>query len=86
LLKNGDIEIIYINKNELINQYSNSILNKETIFKCLTGNSRGIEFNKIFFEKIINNSLFHIKISFKHFDCDTSDPIIKRLKMLSLIC
>lgn len=84
-LENGDIEIIYINRNELIHQHINSIIRKEIIFKCLEGNSRGIEFDKKFFEKIIQSSLFHIKINFKNFKCDICNPIVKRLKLLNLI-
>ena len=64
-IENGEIEIICISRNELIHQQTNSNIRKETIFKCLEGNSRGIEFDKKFFEKIIQNSLFHIKIIFK---------------------
>ena len=84
-LENGYIEIIYISHNELIHQHTNSNIRKETIFKCLEGNSRGIEFDKKFFEKIIQNSLFHIKINFKNFKYDIYNPIMKRLKLLKLI-
>jgi hypothetical protein len=84
-IENGIIEIIYINCNELQNQQTISNIQNEPIFKCLEGNSRGIEFDKIFFEKIIQNSLFHIKINFNNFKCDICNPISKRLKLLNLI-
>ena len=84
-IENGYLEIIYISRNELIHQQTNSSIRKEILFKCLEGNSRGIEFDKKFFEKIIQNSLFHIKINFKNFKCDNFNPISKRLKLLNLI-
>lgn len=84
-MENGYIEIIYISCDELIHQQMNSSIRNEPIFKCLKGNSRGIEFDKIFFEKIIQKSLFHIKINFKNFKCDICNPISKRVKLLSLI-
>ena len=84
IIENGHIEIIYISRSELIHQQTNSYIRKETIFKCLEGNSRGIEFEKKFFEKIIQNSLFHTKIHFKNIKCDICNPILKRLKLLNL--
>lgn len=84
-LENGHFEIVYISRDELILQQTNSNTSQEPIFKCLEGNSRGIEFEKKFFEKIILNSLFHIKINFTNFSCDMCNPISKRLKLLNLI-
>jgi hypothetical protein len=40
-LTNGEFEIIYIECDELIQQQTNSNINKVEIFKCLKGNSRG---------------------------------------------
>ena len=84
-LENGHFEIIYISRDELILQQTNSNTSKEPVFKCLEGNSRGIVFEKKFFEKIISNSLFHVKINFINFTCDMCNPISKRLKLLNLI-
>jgi hypothetical protein len=84
-LKNGYIEIIYICRDELINQQLLSNTQQTPIFKCLEGNSRGIEFDKAFFEKIVQKSLFHIKINFSNINCDMYNPIAKRLKLLYLL-
>jgi hypothetical protein len=84
-IENGVIEVIYMTRNELIHQQINSNIRKEEIFKCLDGNSRGVEFDKKFFGKIIEKSLFHVKISFTHFKCDICNPISKRLKLLAQI-
>jgi hypothetical protein len=83
-LCNGELEIIYIPISVLIQQHIMSCIRKEKIFKCLEGNSRGIEFEKIFFNKIIENSLFHIKINFNNFKCELNNPINKRLNLLNL--
>lgn len=83
-LSSGELEIIYISQSELVHQQINSGIRKESIFNCLQGNSRGIEFSKIFFEKIKKKSLFHIKIKFKNFICEMSNPITKRLQILKI--
>ena len=42
--------------------HNNFKLSEKNVFKCLDGNSRGIEFDKKFFEEILKNIDFHIKI------------------------
>ena len=82
LLDKGDLEIIYISKETLLNQQNIFNTNKQNIFKFLDGNSRGVEFDKLFFKKIITESLFHTIIKFNNFECTISDPVIKRLNLI----
>lgn len=82
---NGELEILYIPIEKLLELQSTFAENNMPIFKCLDGNSRGIEFDKKFFEQIILNVLFHIKIVFKNDNCELCNPIMKRVKMLELM-
>lgn len=83
-INNGNIEIIYITKEILSKQHFLSLIRKESIFNCLNGNSRGIEFSTKFFSTIISNCEFHIKIKFTNIININFDPILKRLKMLKV--
>jgi len=85
LLDKGELEIIYIPKETLLNQQNIFNTNKQNIFKFLDGNSRGVEFDKLFFKKIITESLFNTKIKFNNFECTISDPVIKRLNLIKQI-
>jgi hypothetical protein len=85
LLDKGELEIIYIPMETLINQQNIFNKNKQNIYKFLDGNSRGIEFDKLFFKKIIDESLFHIKIKFNNLICNISNPVIKRLNQIKQI-
>ena len=54
----------------------------EEIFKCLSGKSRGVELHKKNFDKIIKKALFHTIIKFKTLNCESFDPIAKRVSYL----
>jgi hypothetical protein len=85
ILDTGVLEVIYIKKDTL-NKYHLIFTNtNRNIFKCLKGNSRGIEFNKDFFTKILQKSTFHIIVKFTNVDCNKVDPIEKRLKLLKIL-
>ena len=85
ILDKGELEIIFISKDKLSEIYNNCKLNDKNVFKCLDGNSRGVEFDKKFFEEIIKNLNFHIKIKFTNINCDVCNPISKRVKLLNLL-
>lgn len=82
---NGELVILYIEQTTLIHQQQLCYIRNEEIFKCLSGNSRGIELHKKFFDVIINKALFHIAIKFKVPDHEKCDPIAKRVKYLNSI-
>jgi hypothetical protein len=85
ILDKGELEIIFIRKEKLSEIHNNFKLSEKNVFKCLDGNSRGIEFDKKFFEEILKNIDFHIKIKFTNINCDVCNPISKRVKLLNLL-
>jgi hypothetical protein len=85
MLDKGELEVIFINKynlNEIHNEYKST---NKNIFKCLDGNSRGIEFDKKFFEEMLKKLNFHIKIKFTNINSDVCNPISKRVKLLNTL-
>ena len=80
----GTIEIIYITKETMQNEHLLFKSQNQKTFKCLDGNSRGIEFETKYFNSIKNKTKFHIKISFNNFKCLICDPIQRRLKLLEI--
>jgi hypothetical protein len=82
---NGQLEILYIERSTLLHQQQLSNIRNEEIFKCLDGNSRGIELHKKFFDVIINKALFHIIIKFTVPNHEKCDPITKRVQYLQSI-
>ena len=84
-LISGNIQIIYILKN-ILNEHKQKFKSEQkSPFKLLNGNSRGIEFNNIFFEDIIKLSEFNITIKFKNISCMYCNPIEKRIQLLKII-
>ena len=78
-IENGELEILYIAK-EKLNEEKRK---KKDIFKRReNSNGRGIEFTKIFFDKIKEKSEFQCKIKFKHmYSEEESSPIQRRMKL-----
>lgn len=81
----GELELIFIDKDNLCNIQNNYKLTNKQVFKCLDGNSRGIEFGSEFFKEIKKNLEFHIKIKFTNVKCDICNPILRRLKLLNML-
>lgn len=84
-LDKGQIEVIFIVKEKLSEIHENFKSNNKNVFNCLDGNSRGIEFDKKFFEEILKNLDFHIKINFTNATYEFCNPISKRVKLLNMI-
>ncbi len=84
ILDKGELEIIFISKDRLVSIQEEFKSTDKNIFKCLDGNSRGIEFDKKFFEEMLKNLNFHIKIKFTNINCDICNPIAKRVKLLNM--
>lgn len=82
---NGELVVMYIEKSTLVAQQHLFGIRNEEIFKCLNGNSRGVELRKKFFDKIIKKALFHTIIKFKALSCESFDPIAKRVSYLKSI-
>lgn len=76
------LEIIFINKGKLQKLYEQS--KGEKVFKALNGNSRGIEFEKSFFNKMMDNKMYHLVANIKKLSCKECDPITKRMKLLEI--
>jgi len=85
MLDNGELEIIYIRKEKLSEIHNNFKLIEKNVFNCLDGNSRGIEFDKKFYDEILKNINFHIKINFMNINYDVCNPISKRVKLLKIL-
>jgi hypothetical protein len=75
-LDEGELEVIYLPADLLEKHRS------DQMFKCLEGNSRGIEFQKEAFDAVIKEALFHTKIQFSGMKCELKDPVAKRVKLL----
>ena len=82
---NGELVVLYIERRTLVEQQHLFGIRNEEVFKCLNGNSRGVELNKNFFNKMINKALFHIIIKFQARNCESFDPIAKRVNYLNSI-
>lgn len=85
ILDKGELEIIFIKKDKLSEIQYNFKSSDKNIFKCLDGNSRGVEFDKGFFQEILNNLDFHIKIKFTNMNCNICNPISKRVNLLNML-
>ena len=83
----GELEIILLDKTVILHQQYLHLLREEPVFKCLKGNCRGIEFVPSFFEHLIRNCEFHLKVEFDGFDQDSMvrDPIQHRLMYLNTL-
>lgn len=81
----GELEIIYLHKKNLHYKHEEFTNNNKNVFKLLEGNSRGIEFDKKFFEEIIKLATFHIHIHFVIKNCTLCDPIQNRIKLLQVL-
>ena len=57
----------------------------KNIFRCIKGNSRGIELTKDFFQHILDKKKFHIKVTFENILSKILDPIERRLRLLELL-
>lgn len=84
-LDKGELEVIFIRKDKLTEIHNDFKSSEKNVFKFLDGNSRGIEFDKKFFEEILKNLDFHIKIKFTNIMCDVCNPISRRVKLLGML-
>jgi hypothetical protein len=75
-LDQGELEIVYLPA-ELLEKHRS-----DKMFKCLEGNSRGIEFQKDAFNTVVKEALFHIQIKFSNMECELKDPVAKRVTLL----
>lgn len=80
----GELELLFIDKDIILHQQYLYLLKEKSVFKCLKGNSRGIEFTSEFFEQIINNCEFRIVVKFELYNEDEvmNDPIQRRVKSI----
>jgi len=85
-IRENELEILYV-KYEILNKYHHLFnIMKKQVFKCLSGNSRGIELSKDFFKKILEKSTFHKKIPIDNtYNADNEvNCIQKRIKLLKI--
>ncbi len=78
------LEFIFISKKTLQEQYKESKKSGEKVFKAIKGNSRGIEFEKSFFNKMMDNKMYHLVANIQNLPCEKCDPITKRMKLLEI--
>lgn len=83
----GELEIILLDKTAIHHQQHLHLIREDPVFKCLKGNCRGIEFFPSFFNQLILNCEFHVKIDFDGFDQESMviDPIQHRLTYLKAL-
>lgn len=81
----GKLEIVHISKDTIYRYHHLYQIQGKSPFKCLSGNSRGIEFNKQFFQTIVNNCDFRVHVSFNNQEAERMGPIEKRLQLLKII-
>ena len=80
----GEIEILYCTVDILEELLDNFKETKEDVFKMReNSNGRGIEFNRNFFEAIIKNCDYHVKILFTDMKINALDAITRRLNELN---
>ena len=80
----GEIEILYCTVdilNELLDEFKET---KEDVFKMReNSNGRGIEFSRNFFEAMIKNCNYNVKIYFDDLEINNVDSITRRLNELN---
>jgi len=81
----GEIEIMYCTVETLNQLFDDFKENKNDIFKMRdNSNGRGIEFNRNFFEAMIKQCDYNVKISFNKLPFNNVDSITRRLNELCI--